>query len=114
MKICILFIVLMVPGVVFSQSQDSIFQYCQVRIIGKTASRKINIEVDYGQEQKKFDKASIVKDLNGDLRIFNSVADALNYMGSLGWRVIQSYMIGSEPSLSNSYFLMETRKKITE
>ncbi len=53
MKICILFIVLMVPGVVFSQNQDSIFQYCQVKIIGKTASRKINIEVDYGQEQRK-------------------------------------------------------------
>ena len=102
----------MLPCVVFSQSQDSIFQYCQIRIIGRTLSRKINIEVDYGQEQKVFDKSSIVKNQNGDIRTFNSIADALNYMGSLGWRVIHSYMTGSDPSLSDSYFLMETRRKL--
>jgi hypothetical protein len=112
MKTLILLIFLALPGFVFSQSQDSIFQYCQVRIVGKIMTSKINIQVDYGQEQKIFDKGSFVKDENGEIRAFNSIAHALNYMGSLGWRVVQGYMIGADPSLYDSYFLMETRKKL--
>ena len=76
-------------------------------------SPKISIQVDYGQEQKVIDKGSMVKDEQGNIRIFNSVAHALNYMGSLGWRVVQAYMTGSDPSLGDYYFLMETRKKLT-
>ncbi len=110
MKTLLLFIFVALPCIVFSQSQDSIFQYCQVKIIEKKGL-KINIEVDYGQVQKVSDKSSFVKDEQGNVRTFNSVANALNYMGSLGWRVIQTYMTGSDPSLSDYYFLMEIRKK---
>ncbi len=105
---------MILPCTVFSQTQDSIYQYCQVKIVGKAFSPKISIQVDYGQEQKVLDKDSIVKDEHGDIRIFNSVAHALNYMGSLGWRVVQTYMTGADPSLSDYYFLMETKKRLPE
>ncbi|MEJ7691703.1 hypothetical protein [Daejeonella sp.] len=111
MKILVIIIALMLPCVVFSQSQDSIFQYCQVRLFGKSTG--ISIEIDYGQEKKFFDKSSVLKDDKGDFRIFNSVAHALNYMGAMGWRVIQTYKIGPDPDLFDQCFLMETKKKST-
>ena len=109
MKTLILLILMVVPCTVFSQSQDSIYQYCQVRI---HLGRKINMEVDSGQERKMSDKDMLVKDEDGNVKSFNSLSHALNYMGSLGWRVIQTYTTGTDPSLSSVYFLMETRKKL--
>ena len=76
-------------------------------------SRKVTIEVDYGQEQKLFERTAAVKNGNGDLRLFNSIADALNYMGSLGWRLVQVFPTYSDPAVSAGYFyLMESKKGV--
>ncbi len=113
MKTLVLFIFMALPCIVFSQTADSVYQYCEIQINGKGIGRKVTIEVDYGQEQKLFDKNAAIKDANGKTRIFNSVSDALNYMGSLGWRVVQVFTTSSDPSIQTGYhYLMESRKKL--
>ena len=113
MKAQLLFILLILPCIVFSQSQDSVYQYCQVRIVRKLASRKVTLEVDYGQEQKLFERTAAVKDANGELRQFNSIADALNYMALLGWRLVQVFPSDSgATTLTGYHYLMESRKKV--
>lgn len=69
--------------------------YC--RIIVKSAgisSNKVNISIDFGQESKMFDNDTLV-DANGQPMEFNSLIDALNYLGDKGWDFEQAYQVPS-------------------
>lgn len=69
--------------------------YC--RIIVKSAgisSNKVNISIDFGQESKTFDNNTLV-DADGQPIEFNSVVDALNYLGDKGWDFEQAYQLPS-------------------
>ena len=69
------------------------YEYCQ--IVGTTANllgTKLNIAIDFGQE-RKFGEDIRLKGEDGKTIKFNSMIDALNYMGSLGWEFVQAYAI---------------------
>lgn len=101
MKTLILLIFIIFPSLAFCQNQESTYKYCLVKINGRALSHAVQIEVDYGQEQR------------GNPRTFNSVAQALNYMASLGWKVIQVFTTNSGPSVQMGYqYLMESRKQL--
>lgn len=54
----------------------------------------MTITVDYGQETKLFTfKDTRLKDETGQVQAFNSVIDALNYMNSHGWELVNAYAI---------------------
>ncbi len=73
-------------------SQDKVEKYCELIATAKMFSNKVTIEVDFGQEKKFFDfKDARVKDDLGKAKNFNSVVDALNYLGSLGWKFVDAY-----------------------
>src|SRR5829696_8860422 len=75
----------------FSKAQK-FEQYCEMTAIQKILSRKVTIDLDEGQERKLFSfKDNQVKDDLGKVKSFNSVVDALNYMGKLGWRLVNAF-----------------------
>jgi hypothetical protein len=76
-----------------AQSDTSkVEQYCQVIATPRLLSNKVTIDVDFGEE-KSFWHDTRLKTDAGKLRKFNTVIDALNYMGLAGWIFINAYPV---------------------
>ena len=73
-------------------------QYCQIIATPRLLSNKVTIDIDFGDE-KSFWRDTRLKTDGGKLKKFNTVIDALNYMGMAGWVFINAYpvlMAGTE------------------
>ena len=66
--------------------------YCELLGTQKFLSTKVTVSVDFGQERKFFGDNRMV-DANGKVQEFNSMVDAMNYMGTLGWEFEQAYVV---------------------
>lgn len=83
---------------ILAQEQDSPKKYIYCELVGtsKMLSSKVNVEIDFGQAQNLFKtKDSRLRDDNGKVINFNSMVDALNYMGTLNWEFVQAYVVTS-------------------
>lgn len=91
-----------------AQSDSSkIEQYCELVAQGKLFSRKVTIDVNFGEERKFFAGDTRLKDeVTGKVKNFNSVTDALNYMGMQGWTLVNAFPISqpSGPQVYHFYF----------
>jgi hypothetical protein len=79
----------------FSNAQtdsSKVEQYCQVIATPRLLSNKVTIDIDYGDE-KSFWRDGRLKTESGNLKKFNTVIDALNYMGKEGWIFINAYPV---------------------
>jgi hypothetical protein len=93
------------------QDSTRVEQYCELVAQGRLFSAKVNIDVNYGEERKFF-KSYALKDENGKLVKFNSVVDALNYLGFTGWKLVNAYPISTPngPQVYHFYFKREFLK----
>jgi len=75
--------------------------YCDLTATSNLFSSKISVYVDFGQETSLLSDDRLV-DENGNILLFNSMIDAMNYMSTLGWEFEQTYVVptGSESKLS--------------
>jgi hypothetical protein len=64
--------------------------YCELLGTQKFLSQKCNVSVDFGQNP--YENSRLV-DENGKSITFNSMVDAMNYMGELGWKFEQAYVV---------------------
>jgi hypothetical protein len=55
-------------------------------------SNKVTIAIDFGEE-KSFWRDERLKTYDGRLKKFNTIVDALNYMGKDGWIFINAYPV---------------------
>ena len=79
----------------FAQSDSSkVEQYCQVIASPRLLSNKVTIDIDFGEE-KSYWRDSRLKSYDGKLKKFNTVIDALNFMGRDGWKFINAYPVTS-------------------
>ena len=78
--------------------------YCELLGTQKFLSTKVTVSVDFGQARKFFGDNRMV-DADGKVQEFNSMVDAMNYMGTLGWEFEQAYVVtvGSGAGASNVY-----------
>ena len=67
-------------------------QYCQLVVTPRILSNKVSIDIDYGDE-KSFFKDARLKTTDGKIKTFNTIIDAMNYMGSAGWVFISAYPV---------------------
>jgi len=67
-------------------------QYCQVIATPRLLSNKVTIDIDFGDE-KKFWVDERLRTTEGKLKKFNTIIDALNYMGREGWTFINAYPV---------------------
>ncbi len=67
-------------------------QYCQVVVTPRILSKKVTIDVDFGEKKSFWVDTRLTTD-RGELRKFNTVVDALNYMGMAGWVFINAYPV---------------------
>jgi len=78
-------------------------------------SSKVKVSIDFGQSTSWLGgmNESMIVDKNGKEIKFNSMIDAMNYLGQFGWRFAQAYVVpsgsGSKDSSSisgNVYWLL--------
>lgn len=63
--------------------------YCELLGVGRIFSTKVTVSVDFGQSQ--FQNNTICDSVTGKRIIFNSMVDAMNFFGKLGWKLKQAY-----------------------
>jgi uncharacterized membrane protein len=103
-KLTFLIIVFGTPLLVFGQTTPK-FVYCEIVGTEKLLSTKVTITVDFGQKMKFF-ADNRMKDETGKPLVFNSMIDALNFMGKQGWEFAQAYTI-TISSQNVYHFLMK-------
>ncbi|MDB5112333.1 MAG: hypothetical protein JWR67_3447 [Mucilaginibacter sp.] len=88
-------IILFVLGSLNSLAQtDSVKveQFCQVIASPRLLSNKVTIDIDFGDE-KKFWNDTRLRDWEGKVKKFNTIIDAMNFMGREGWSFINAYPV---------------------
>ena len=92
-KVFIISLVLFTTLASFAQANTSkVEQYCQIIASPKLLSNKVTIDIDFGEE-KSIWRDNRLKNYDGRLKKFNTVIDALNYMGRDGWIFINAYPV---------------------
>jgi hypothetical protein len=92
-KILIISIVLLTSIVLNAQTDTcKVEQYCQVIATQRILSNKVTIDIDFGEE-KSFWRDNRLKTDNGKIKKFNTIIDAMNYMGQDGWLFINAYPV---------------------
>lgn len=89
-KIFIMLFVVAVCTLAYAGENQKVF--CQIVGQSNGFTPKVKISIDYGQEMK-FGSDNRLVDESGQVIKFNSMIDALNYMGSKGWKFEQAYAI---------------------
>lgn len=102
----------------YSFSQEAVSatateQYCILRISDIVFSNKISIDVDFGQERKPLRDNRMRDEETKKLKKFNSEADALNYMGQQGWKMVNAFPVISNQSSCTQYVFKKTGSKET-
>ena len=77
----------------FSQNDSTkIEQYCQIIATPRLFSNRVTIDIDFGEE-KSFWADTRLRTFEGKLKKFNTIIDALNFMGKEGWIFINAYPV---------------------
>ena len=74
------------------QDTTKVEQYCQVIATGRLLSNKVTIDIDY-EDVKKYWKDSRLRSEKGKVVKFNTIIDAMNFMGREGWLFINAYPV---------------------
>lgn len=88
----------------FAQDSTRVEQYCRLVAFNKILSSKVNIDVDFGDERKFFKDNRLRDEESGKLKKFNTVTDALNYMGSQGWTLVNAFPVFDGTNSTYHYY----------
>ena len=93
MKKCLFLMLMFISMGVVAQKPYKVF--CELLGTGKLFSNKVTVTVDFGQETSFWFGSSnqYLVDDNGKAIKFNSMVDAMNYMGRRGWEFEQAYVV---------------------
>lgn len=86
------------------------YTYCEIVSSPALAGAKITVEIDYGQKTKVFQDTRL-KGKDGKPIKFNSTIDALNYMGSDGWELVQVYTTTYSADTFRYHYLLKKEAK---
>lgn len=91
-----------------AQVGDPKFIYCTLLAQNRLFSNKVSITLDFGDRMRTF-ADNRLRDKRGKPIIFNTVVDALNFMGARGWELVQVYSLsqnsGSESQVQTTWIL---------
>ena len=114
MKKLLIIITFLMAGTCYGQNiTDSLknkFVYCEIVGTQKFLSTKVIVTVDYGEERAFFQNMAIKDEETGKAQSFNSMVDALNYMGSKGWEFVQAYVVSTGTNNYSVYHWLLKKK----
>ncbi|QES89231.1 hypothetical protein [Rhizosphaericola mali] len=86
-------------------------QYCELNTHPKALSNKVSIDINFGQFRRFFASPQRLHDEEGRIKNFNSVVDALNYMGFQGWKLVNVVSCSDSSSSGYSYYFKKKFRK---
>lgn len=93
------FFLMLIQLITFSlfaqQDTTKIEQYCQVIASPRLFSNKVTIDIDFGDE-KPYWTDTRLRSYDGRLKKFNTIIDAMNFMGKEGWVFINAYPVTTD------------------
>jgi hypothetical protein len=98
-KVVVVLVMMMFTVCLFGQVPETEVkkqQYAYCELVGTLGAfnKKLTVEIDFGQEQNFWKtKDARIRTEDGKVRKFNSMVDAMNYMGALGWEFAQAYVV---------------------
>lgn len=96
----------------FQLVEQKKFIYCELLGRGKLLSSKVTVDIDFGQPVSFWAPDRRYKDENGKAVSFNSMVDAMNFMGTLGWEFVQAYVVTeSNQNVYHWLLKMELKEK---
>lgn len=100
-----LFLLLLAPQALWAQKME---RYCEMVATPRLMSSKVTISVDFGDEAGLF-RDRRIKDDDGRAVKFNTLIDAMNYMGSQNWKLVNAFPIsnGTNTAVYHFYFKKE-------
>lgn len=69
------------------------YVYCEMVGTQKPFSTKVTIALDFGEERSIWKDHRLKDEVTGRAQSFNSMVDALNYLGEQGWEFSQAYVV---------------------
>lgn len=108
MKIFFTFTLLFfLPLASFAQKPPK-FIYCQISGSPyKLLDTQVTINMDYGQPTKLLADNRMRDPETGNLLVFNSIMDAMNYMAEQGWEFVQAYSESYMEERHETFFIMK-------
>ena len=94
-----------------SYENKNIEIFCDLISTRKFLGREENLTINYGTRDSLWTSDKMFSLLASDLKKYNSVIDALNYMGSEGWQEISSYSTSNNSYIVKHYVLKKEIKK---
>ena len=93
------------------EADDEFYQYCLLIGRPRAFTNKISVSVDFGEERAFFQDTRLRDEQTGKVKTFNSMIDALNFMGQDGWKFVQAYVV-FENNLSNIHWILRKRAPV--
>lgn len=96
-KFILLALIALSSQLLFSQENQpskngEAYIYCEILGTQKFLSNKVTVNVDFGQNTR-FGEDTRLRDETGKVIVFNSMVDAMNWMGGQGWEFVQAYVV---------------------
>jgi hypothetical protein len=108
-KLFVIILILFAGIKSFAQTDTSrIEQYCTVVATPRILSTRVTIDIDYGEKRSVW-KDHRLKDEDGRLKKFNSVIDALNFMGNNDWKLVNAFPVSQG---NNTYIYYYVFRKL--
>lgn len=101
-KLFIAMMLCMVSLASFSQTYHVV--YCELVGYNNPFKGTVTVSVDFGQAKKAFQSQALVGE-DGKAITFNSMVDAMNWMGEKGWRFEQAYVVSTQNALVYHWLL---------
>ena len=90
---------------------DKIEVFCDLVSTKKFLGRTHSITINYGNRDSLWLDQKIQSLTETELKKYNSIIDALNYMGNEGWKTISSYSTSYNSYIVEHYILKKEIKK---
>ena len=94
-----------------SYESKSIEIFCDLISTRKFLGTKEDISINYGSRDSIWTNDKMFTLVASDLKKYSSIIDALNYMGSEGWKEISSYSTSQNSYIVKHYVLKKEIKK---
>jgi hypothetical protein len=112
MKKLLLLLVVVIVGLSLQAQTSAKFVYSEIVGTAKFMSTKVTIEVSFGQKVKTYADNRLKDPATGKPIVFNSMIDALNYMGDQGWEFVQAFAITESNQNVYHYLLKKPSEEI--
>ena len=96
-----------------SMPDEMQYFYCQIVGTQKMLSSKVTITIDFGQV-RKFVSDQRLRNNKGEVVVFNSMVDAMNWMGARGWEFVQAYVLTVSNQNVYHWLIKKSTKKMSE